>query len=310
MSEYVKERGEHLLKWWTFTSERFEPVSHFFMIALFVSAHYLVADASKFIILEPINILWITLGTAAFFLKLRFYDEIKDYETDVILNPTRPLPRGLLKRIDMKKGIEQCIILEIIFFTSCGMPGFVAILIAIGYSLLMYKEFFIGDIIGPHLTTYATSHTVVTIFLSLSIFSALSRYYPWDHEADFYYFAVLSWLLFNIFELGRKIYQPCEEREDVDTYSKIWGRFGAVILILVHAVGVAILTLHISTIDFFFMQTYQAFTIGILLLVSAVYLVGKKPISGLMYRKFSEVYIVLIYIGIITNYVLRKYYWE
>ncbi|MCO4753293.1 MAG: hypothetical protein KC478_02370 [Bacteriovoracaceae bacterium] len=310
MSQYVQERAEHLAKWWEFTSERFEPVSHFMMIALFFSAHYLVADASKYVILEPIHLAWVTFGTAAFFLKLRFYDEIKDFETDVAFNPSRPLPRGLLKHFDMKKGIEHCIVLEIIFFTSCGMPGFVAILLAISYSLLMYKEFFIGEKIRPHLTTYATSHTIVTIFLSLAIFSALSRYYPWDHEADFYYFALLSWLLFNIFELGRKIYQPCEEREGVDTYSSIWGKFGAVMLILVHAVAAAVLTLLISTIDFFFMQTFQAFSIGLLILISAIYLIGKRPISGLIFRKFSEVYIVLIYAGIITNYILRKYYWE
>lgn len=310
MSEYTQQRAEHLIRWWKFTAERFEPLSHFFMIALFFGAHYLVADASKYVILEPIHLLWVTLGTASFFLKLRFYDEIKDFETDVAFNPTRPLPRGLLKHFDMKKGIEHCIILEIIFFTSCGMPGFVAILFAIGYSLLMYREFFIGEMIRPHLTTYATSHTVVTIFLSLAIFSALSRYYPWDHEADFYYFAILSWLLFNIFELGRKIYQPCEERDGVDTYSKIWGKFGAVILILAHAIGVAIFSLYISTIDFFFMQAFQAASIGILLLVSIIYLIGKRPISGILYRRFSEVYIVLIYIGIITNYVLRRYYWD
>ena len=150
----------------------------------------------------------------------------------------------------------------------------------------------------------------VTIFLSLAIFSALSRYYPWDHEADFYYFAILSWLLFNIFELGRKIYQPCEEREGVDTYSSIWGKFGAVTLILVHAVAVAVLTLLITTVDFFFMQTFQAISLGILVIISLIYLVGKKPISGKLFRKFSEAYIVLIYTGIIANYILRKYFWE
>lgn len=310
MSEYTQQRAAHLSKWWEFTSERFEPLSHFFMIALFFGAHYLVADASKYVILEPIHLLWVTLGTAAFFMKLRFYDEIKDFETDVTFNPTRPLPRGLLQHFDMKKGIEHCIILEIIFFTSCGMPGFVAILMAIGYSLLMYREFFIGEKIRPHLTTYATSHTVVTIFLSLAIFSALSRYYPWNHEPDFYYFSLMSWLLFNIFELGRKIYQPCEEREGVPTYSNIWGKFGAFMLIFVHAVIVAVLSLLISTVDFFFMQAYQIFSLSVLLIVSGMYLIGSKPLTGKIFRRFSEVYIVLIYAGMIANYVLRMYFWE
>lgn len=306
MSDYKEIRKDELNRWVTFISERFEPVSHFIMIGLFVFAHYLVADASKFVKVAPHLIIYVALGTAVFFMKLRLYDEIKDYEVDVAKNPNRPLPRGLLEHFDVKKAIELCIILEVIFFTSCGMQAFISILVAIGYSLLMYKEFFIPKLIRPHLTTYATSHTIVTFFLSLAIFSSLSKFKFFEMDPDFYYFSLMSWLLFNIFELGRKIYQPCEEREGVDTYSSIWGKFGAVALVFVHAIIATYLALHVSTIQFYFMLNVFGAQILLLAIVSIIYLIGKTPSTGKLFRLYSSVYIVLVYVSILINYFLRE----
>lgn len=305
LENYGEIRKDELLRWVTFLSERFDPISHFVMIALFVYAHYLVADASKFVSVESHLILYVGLGTAVFFMKLRLYDEIKDFEVDVEKNPDRPLPRGLLQHVDVKKGIELCIILEVIFFTSCGMNALGSILFAIGYSLLMYKEFFIPQIIRPHLTTYATSHTVVTFFLSLAIFSALSKLNFFDLDPDFYYFSLMSWLLFNIFELGRKIYQPCEEREGVDTYSSIWGKKGAFILVLVHALIASALCLYITTIQFYFMLTLLSVQIGLLILVGVIYVFGKGVATGKLFRLFSSVYILFVYLSILVNYFVR-----
>lgn len=307
MDNYSDLRKDELNRWVTFLSERFDPISHFIMIGLFVYAHYLVADASQFVSVEPHLILYVGLGTAVFFMKLRLYDEIKDFDVDVEKNPDRPLPRGLLQHFDVKKAIELCIILEVIFFTSCGMNALAAILFAIGYSLLMYKEFFIPNLIRPHLTTYATSHTVVTFFLSLAIFSSLSKFNLLNLDADFYYFSLMSWLLFNIFELGRKIYQPCEEREGVDTYSTVWGKKGAFLLVFTHALAASALVLYISTIQFYFMLTLLSIQLGLLLFVGIIYILGKTKTTGKLFRLFSSVYIVFVYLSILVNYFVRDF---
>ncbi len=302
---YKERRKSEVFRWIVFINERFEPVSHFIMIALFVYAHYLVADASKFVIIEPHLVGYVALGTCLFFLKLRLYDEIKDYDLDVEKNPTRPLPRGLLGHFDVKRAIELCLILEIIFFTSCGAPAFIAIMFAIAYSLLMYKEFFIPEMIRPHLTTYATSHTIVTFFLSIAVFSSFSRFNPWSMDEDFYLFALLSWLSFNIFELGRKVYQPCEEREGVPTYSSIWGKFGAFMLVFVHAIAVSALILYISTVQYFFMLKLLSIQLILLFIIGIIYLCGKTKATGNLFRLYSSVFIVLIYTSIIVNYFVR-----
>ena len=288
IDNYIEIRKSQLNRWAIFFKERFEPISHFVMIALFVYAHYLVADASKDVVVEPHLILYIGLGTAVFFMKLRLYDEIKDFEVDVAKNPDRPLPRGLLQHLDIKKGIELCIILEVIFFTSCGINALTSILLAIGYSLLMYKEFFIPNLIRP-----------------VAIFSALSKQTILAIESDFIYFSVMSWLLFNIFELGRKIYQPCEEREGVDTYSSIWGKFGAVMLVLVQALAASYLVLHITTIQYYMMVKLLLIQLGLLALVGIIYLIGKTETTGKLFRHYSSVYILLVYVSLIGNYFYR-----
>lgn len=302
---YKSQRKSELSKWIIFITERFEPVSHFIMIALFVFAHYLVTDANNFVVVETHLIAYVTLGTALFFFKLRLYDEIKDYEVDLEKNPTRPLPRGLLGHYDVKKAIELCLIIEVILFASSGVSGFLAIAFAIGYSLLMYKEFFIPKLIRPHLTTYATSHTIVTLFLSVALFSSFSRFKPWALHKDFYLFAFLSWLSFNIFELGRKVYQPCEEREGVPTYSSIWGKFGAFMLVFIHAAAVSALILYISTVQYSFMLKLLSIQLILLLIIGIIYLCGKTKTTGNLFRKFSSIYIVLVYSSIIINYFVR-----
>ena len=45
---------------------------------------------------------------------------------------------------------------------------------AIAYSMLMYREFFLRGFLRPRLTTYAVVHTVVTVLLTLTLFAAFT----------------------------------------------------------------------------------------------------------------------------------------
>tara|TARA_R110002072_G_scaffold64203_7_gene159910 strand:+ start:77210 stop:78157 length:948 start_codon:yes stop_codon:yes gene_type:complete len=308
LNDYRSIRKDQFFKWMQFIKERFHPGSHFLMIFLFLVGHYFVAYASQHVTVSGIDILFIMMGTAVFFLKLRFYDEIKDYELDLEIKPYRPLPRGLLTPFDVKKGIENCIVLEIIFFSACGKPGLLMILVSIGYSLLMYNEFFIPKLIRPHLTTYATTHTVVTLFLSLTIFSALGGQWVWNMDPDFYYFALMNWILFNIFELGRKTFQPEEEKNAIESYSKVWTRPGAFLLVLAQAILASYLLLQVSTLYFFDIQNYLIGTLILLVIIGLVYIFIPKKSTGHIYRAFSSLFIIIFYSIIIGNYIVRQFF--
>ncbi len=293
--EYLKDRS----KWVRFFIERFDPISHVLMISLFIAGHIVLVknDLSS-------NFVFIFLGTTIFFFKLRCFDEVKDLDLDMKINPTRPLPRGLLSVFDMKDAIILCLVFENAIFYSIGLNAGVAMSIASVYSLIMYKEFFLGDWFRDKLTSYATAHTLVTILLSLSVFSALANKPLYLLDKELYFFSIISWLLFNIFELGRKTFLQSEERDQVESYSKVWGKGGAVILVLVHAcIAEVILALGVGLTSFF-AKIYFTSSFAIFTLIGVFFLFKKTGKSGALFRGYSSFYIILIYSGIIIEKLL------
>jgi 4-hydroxybenzoate polyprenyltransferase len=287
-----------LKKWRLFIVERFDPASHLLMILVFVAAHWVMLRQRGAVpsSIDLPAVLALFAGTTVFFFKLRVYDEIKDYELDRVINPTRPLARGLLTHRDLYRAIVVCIALELALFASQGLSAFVAMLLPVAYSLLMYREFFIRDLIRPHLTTYAVSHTVVSGMLSLALLAALSGHSLAELGRAGYLFALNSWCLFNIFEFGRKTFTASEERAGVESYSKIFGRYGAVLLVLSQSAVSAycLLSLHAAHIQ---LITLLGISNALLLGTGLAYAALNRPPYGKLYRAFSSVYIVLIYLG-------------
>ena len=313
MTASAKEEYGFFGKWWQFAKERFDPFSHSLMISLFIVAHYVVVAVDlgkKF----PADFggegAWrhfaLALGVCAFFFKLRLYDEIKDYEVDCEINRDRPLVRGLVTHKDLYSGIAVCIATEVITFGLLGTAALVAIVFSIAYSLLMYKEFFIGEQLRPYLTTYAVMHTIVCSFLSLSMFSAIEGRYVHLLHRDLLFFSLNCWFLFNIFEFGRKTFNSKEERENVDSYSHIFGRYGAVFLVLAMAVisGGLLVSTRLVTKGVF--ATVMAVFVGILVVLGGLYAALDRKPFGAIYRGMSSGYIVLVLGGVIVLHLMDK----
>lgn len=293
------------LSWWTFTKERFEPSSHLTMIVVFVFAHILVINATESIFATSFDDIFLLIGVIAFYFKLRLYDEVKDYELDVLINKTRPLPRGLLTHKDMYLGMAVCIAIELLCFSLMGPNSLIGITLAILYSLLMYKEFFIREKIRPYLTTYALSHTIVTVFLSFAIFSFLSQenILTLIKNPTLLSFAMANWLLFNIFEFGRKTFAKSEERENVDTYSSLFGRTGAVLLVVSQALLAHYLTLSLKGANHVFLIWGGAVLLLFLALLSLLYIWTDNAAHARRYRFFSSLYIVFFYLMLIMAHI-------
>ena len=287
--------------WRQFTTERFEPASHLSMIGIFLLAHILVARSSELLVTTILNDLTLLLGVLAFYFKLRLYDEVKDYELDVVINKTRPLPRGLLTHKDMYRGMLVCILVEIISFSFQGKNALLSISIAIFYSFLMYKEFFIAEKIRPYLTTYALIHTIVTTLLSFAIFSFLTdkSFFQVIFIPNFFFFAISNWMIFNIFEFGRKTYATSEERPNVDTYSSLFGRTGAVILVVSQALIAHFLTLSLKVQNQDILYWGFGALLALLGILSLRYIIMNIESAARQYRLFSSLYIILFYLILI-----------
>jgi 4-hydroxybenzoate polyprenyltransferase len=196
-------------------------------------------------------------------------------------------------------GIILCIILELLFFLFCSVNGFLLALTAVLYSLLMFKEFFIPQHIRPYLTTYAVSHTVVTVLLSLTMFAALSGVNITQLPSDAFKYALVTWFLFNIFEFGRKTFLLSEEREDVPSYSNIFGKHGAFFLVLSQAFLAYLLTVSMNCFVGRFIPIFMTLIMVPLIFLGVLFVVKTDGPWGKLYRHFSSVYIILFYVGVL-----------
>lgn len=293
-------------KWYIFIRERFDPLSHSLMILVFVTVHILIAKNLFQIVLSPPEIACLFIAVTLFYFKLRLYDEVKDYELDVVINAHRPLPRGLLNHQNMYYGMTFCILFELLFFSIRGFSVVLSIAIPILYSLLMYKEFFIRDKIRPHLTTYAVSHTIVTSLLTISIFSFLNQqsFLTNIKNADILYFALINWMLFNIFEFGRKTFALIEERPNIDTYSSLFGKKLAVLLVISQALIAFVLTTKIKAFHSTIIMYSNVALLLALINFGVLYIFSNEVRPAKHYRIMSSVYIIIFYLILIVGLIL------
>lgn len=299
----VDHTAPYLQRMMQFAKERFDPASHLLMILTFVAAHYVfVRNAGGGASISPTVGITLFFLSLVFFFKLRLYDEIKDYEVDVAVNPTRPLARGLVKHGDLYRAIVFCILSELALAAMLSSDTALCMGITMAYSLLMFKEFFIGKYLRPHLTTYAVSHTIVCAFLSVTLCVGLGGYSFQNIPRFVISFAAGSWGIFNIFEFGRKTFTTAEERPNVESYSLIFGRFGAVLLVLAMAIGAAycfVKTPQLASAQLF--VTLQQLLLVVLAAVGILYALLNRHPFGRIYRGASSVYIILVYIAIILS---------
>jgi len=291
-------------RWLTFARERFDPASHLIMIALFCAAHVVMAAPAggSWHEVSLLRLAVVPPGVVAFFFLLRLYDEEKDYDHDLRFNPGRPLPRGLVTHADLHIGMVVCIAIVVAEFAVTGLAGLATAMVTVGYSLLMYREFFIGKILRLHLTTYAVMHTAVLVLLSLSVLCGLTGNMAWELGQTQLLFALNSWFLFNIFEFGRKSFLSSEEVDGVDSYSRIFSRLGAVALVLL-MVLVSLALLWGAPTGAAASKTHLVMIVTALLLTATgvVYAALDRAPWGALYRSCSSLYIVVIYAELVIG---------
>jgi 4-hydroxybenzoate polyprenyltransferase len=257
-----------------------------------VGVNYLFSRVLSGLELPLVSLIIMAVLGVFFFFRMRLFDEIKDYEVDLVINPTRPLARGLISVSQVKKAILLLIVLELVLVTTLGLIPALLYVFAIFYSLLMYEEFFVGEILRPKLTTYAMTHTIVVAFLGLSLISANLGMLTFESPAV-PVFLVSHWFIFNLFEFARKTYDPNEERANVPSYSKIFSLKGAYLL----SASQVLLSLVLL------FQLRALFSVRWLLVLATLYVLSIIPMvfnlkkfSAKTFRTISTVYMALHYV--------------
>jgi len=208
------------------------------------------------------------LSVILFLIFLRISDELKDYESDKIHFPNRPLQSGRVKKSDLKVLFSGIIVILIILNFSISIR-FLAFVILLCYSLLMYKWFFIEEKIKNSLPLALFTHNpIVFLLLGYIYIIFLETTGGWQNleNPDTTIGMIIPiGLAGTLWEISRKIKSPDQEN-DYTTYSKIWGYKKATLLALICLLISAILILkyfHIVGANILYIWGFVLVFIGI-----------------------------------------------
>lgn len=230
-----------------YLAERFPLVGHGVLILSFYSSNQFLAHALD----EPGAPMRYDLGSVCgyltllcFFLHLRVFDDHKDYDADCRYFPDRVLQRGIVTLGELRRLGAAAIVVEFGLAALCGPGPLAAVAVAFVFSLLMLKEFFIRDWLKRHFLVYASVHMLIMPLLALVVFSFATKRFPWEAPAWYWLYSFVGFFVAFNWEVSRKIRAPEEEVEGVDTYSQLFGTYGAAYLVLaIRLVDTALVTL-------------------------------------------------------------------
>jgi hypothetical protein len=273
-------------RWAIFLHERFSPSQYVPLLALyFLSLLYFTQSLSSS--QDPQSLLALWSVVLSFFLRLRLFDELKDFSFDCQHNPQRPLARGLLSVDQVRSALLGLIVFECLLMKIYFSSFFYHYLSVVFYSLLMFEEFFIGKWLRPHLTTYAVFHTFVVFLLSLTVSYGLKGSLEGQKV---FAFSALHWFLFNYFEFARKTFSSTEERVEVTTYTSLFGWRGALFLCLTQLVLVYL------CVDYFLHDLYYFKIICGLCILSLTPWFFMGDTKAKLFRTLCTLHLGLLYV--------------
>ena len=242
-----------------------------------------------------------------FFFQLRITDEFKDYEEDLKYRAYRPVQRGIISLKTLGKIGIVTVIIQIMLAHVID-PEIIYFMIFVWiYMFLMAKEFFIKKWLTKRILIYALSHVVIMVFITLVIVEATQYIVPknifdvfilqrYRHNIDFALIPLftLNYLNGIVLEIGRKTRRNDEEEHGVQTYSKLWGRKKAVVvlsLLFIIEYFLVILGLAHTYEKYFF---FGGLTLLVILIVSIYFMVKflKKDLSGKIVETVSGLWII------------------
>lgn len=210
-------------RFWTYQAERFPLARTLPLLAVFSSASISISAVLAGRPLPGID--GYLTGFALVFLlffQLRVCDEIKDAEDDRRFRPERPIPRGLvsLREIVVLGGATVPLALALALFWGSGLIWLLALVWV--WLALMTAEFGRPAWLKARPVLYLLSHMVIMPLIDLMLTGVewLPGGAPYP---GLVWYIGLSFANGCVVELGRKLWAAENERDGVDSYSRLWG---------------------------------------------------------------------------------------
>ena len=217
-------------RWWIYQKERFPLLAHGPLIAAFSGCAVSFSSLLRGAAVPGWQMFFTAFGVCLLmFLQLRIADEFKDAEEDARWRPYRPVPRGLVTLGELRVLFILAAVVQTGFVLALDVRLMIVLGIAWSYLALMSVEFFCRSWLKKRPIIYLLTH--MGIMPLVDFFGTACEWLPRGSTAP----VGLGWFLaasfFNgiVIEIGRKLRQPADEEEGVETYSQLWGQTGGVV---------------------------------------------------------------------------------
>ena len=175
---------------------------------------------------------WGALLIFLIFFHLRVCDEHKDYDDDRRNYPDRILSRGVVALKEIRALGIIGVVVQLLIAGSRSSAALVALLLTLGYSLLMLKEFFVSEWLKRRFLLYTASHMLIMPLIALTVYSFVTGELPWRAPSWYWLYSFVGLCVTLNWEISRKIRAPQDELEGVETYSSRFGYRKAALLVL------------------------------------------------------------------------------
>lgn len=212
-------------RWWIYQKERFPLLAHGPLIAAFSACAVSFSSLLERTPHPTAQMFLTAFGVCLLmFLQLRIADEFKDAGEDARWRPYRPVPRGLVTLKELRMLFILAAAAQTALVIALDFRLMIVLSIAWSYLALMSAEFFCRDWLKKRPVIYLLTH--MGIMPLVDFFGTACEWLPRGNHAP----SGLGWFLaasfFNgiVIEIGRKLRQPADEEDGVETYSRLWGK--------------------------------------------------------------------------------------
>lgn len=285
-------------RWWDYQKERFPVLAHGPLIAAFsacaVSFSALLLDAP----VPP----WTSYAVAfvvclLMFLQLRIADEFKDKEEDARWRPYRPVPTGRIRLSELRIVFIAAAVVQLGLALWLDVRLSWVLGIAWLYLALMSVEFFARDWLKARPITYLWTH--MGIMPLVDFFATSCEWMParGTPPSGLGWFLAASFCNGIVIELGRKLRQPADEEEGVETYSRLWGMKGGSGAWFAALLGTTLCAVMAARAISF--EIPVALALGIALVIAAWLILGyRRGLSGKKIELFAGVWTLVLYLAL------------
>jgi len=211
---------------WVYQAERFPVFKHGLLIAAFGASAVCLSALLRSGVPDVRAIAVAIVVLFGFFLQLRIADEHKDAGDDAAYRPERPVPRGLVTLAELRwvAAVAAVLQLGVTLWIDVRLVGLLVLVWA--WMAVMTREFFAPAWLKARPILYMVSHMAVMPLIDL--YATACDWLPAGGFADKQFgpalgaFLALSFTNGVVLEIARKCWAPEQEREGVETYSRLW----------------------------------------------------------------------------------------